>query len=156
MAKEIWSARIEAELKKEVHDFIKNSDYTNEELVIIGFENLKNIQTDNYINITNIHAVNKKIFTHENFDLQLFEEIDIAKLSRSDLQYKLCSIYFWRKYDILLQMKNGKYLFVKSVNAAIDEILFGVIGEDIEKIITLQKIINEVEKISKIFELKLV
>lgn len=148
MAKEIWSARIEAELKKEVQDFIKNSAYTNEDLVTIGFENMKNTQTDNYIN--------KKIFTHENFDLQLFKEIDISKLSRFDLQYKLSNIDFWKQYSILLQMKNGKYLFVKSVNAAISEMLLGVVGEDIEKIITLQKIINEVEKINKIFKLRLV
>jgi hypothetical protein len=149
MAKESWSARLDTELKKEVQEFLKESDYTNEDIVISGFNTLKNLQTNNF----SMRIVNYALFDSA-FDLEKFVEIDISSLSRADLQYKLCSIYFWKPYDILLQLRNGNYLYVKSVNESINEICFSKVGEDIEKVLTLEKIINEIEIIEKIYELK--
>jgi|GEM_PF-1592376 len=149
MAKESWSARIETELKKEVQEFLKESDYTNEDIVITGFNTLKNPQTNSFPT----HVVNQALFNSA-FDLKKFTEIDISTLSRANLQYKLNSIYFWKPYDILLQLRSGNYLYVKSVNKPISEICFSKVGEDIEQILTLQKIINEIEIIEKIYELK--
>ena len=41
MVKENWSARVEGELKKELQEFLKNSNYTNEDIVVQGYETLK-------------------------------------------------------------------------------------------------------------------
>lgn len=154
MAKENWSARIEAELKKNLQEFMKNSNYTNEDIVIHGYETLKNLQNEHSHSASTVESPNQEVFTFEAFDINLFEEIDISNLSRSDLQYMLARISFWKPYNTLLKMKNGRYLFVKSVDDSINEINFGVINEETQKVISLQRIINEVENISQIFELK--
>lgn len=154
MAKENWSARIEVELKKELQEFMKNSNYTNEDIVIQGYETLKNLQNNNSDLTSTVESPNQEVFTFEAFDINLFEEIDISNLNRADLQQMLARISFWKPYNTLLKMKNGRYLFVKSVNNSIDEITFGVIGEELESVLSLQRVINEVENISQIFELK--
>lgn len=154
MAKENWSARIEAKLKKDLQEFMKNSTYTNEDIVIQGYEILKNLQNNNGGLTSTVAPPYQEVFTSEAFDINLFEEIDISNLSRADLQHMLVRISFWQPYNTLLKMSNGRYLFVKSVNNSIDEIIFGVIGEELESVLSLQRIINEVEKIDKIFELK--
>lgn len=154
MAKENWSARIEAKLKKDLQEFMKNSTYTNEDIVIHGYEALSSFKNRHSDLALTVESPNQEVFTFEAFDINLFEEIDISNLSRSDLQYMLVRISFWQPYNTLLKMRNGRYLFVKSVNDSIDEITFGVIGEELESVLSLQRIINEVEKIDKIFELK--
>ena len=161
MAKENWSARIEANLKKDLQEFIKHSNYNNEDIVINGFEVLKNLQgkhSQDELKQTNVNTTtesfNQKIFEVDNFDINLFEEIDIANLNRMNLQDMLARISFWKPYNTLLKMTNGRYLFVKSVDQSIDEITFDVIGEELESVISLEKIINEVQNISQIFERK--
>ena len=161
MAKENWSARIEANLKKDLQEFIKHSNYNNEDIVINGFEVLKNLQgkhsqnklKQTYVNTTT-ESFNQNVFEVDNFDINLFEEINIANLNRINLQDMLVRISFWKPYNTLLKMTNGRYLFIKSVDQSIDEITFDVIGEELESVISLQRIINEVENISRIFERK--
>lgn len=154
MAKENWSARIEPKLKKDLQEFMKDSNYTNEDIVIQGYETLKHLQNNHAGVASTVAQSNQEVFTSEAFDINLFEEMNISNFSRSDLQYKLSRISFWKPYNTLLKMNNGRYLFVKSVDNSIDEIIFGVIGEALESVISLQRIINEVENISQIFELK--
>ncbi|PNV83677.1 MAG: hypothetical protein C0627_03830 [Sulfurimonas sp.] len=154
MAKENWSARIEVKFKKDLQEFMKDSNYTNEDIVIQGYETLKHLQNNHAGVASTVAPSNQEVFTSEAFDINLFEEMNISNFSRSDLQYKLSRISFWKPYNTLLKMNNGRYLFVKSVDNSIDEIIFGVIGEALESVISLQRIINEVENISQIFELK--
>lgn len=154
MAKENWSARIEAELKKDLQEFIKNSTYTNEDIVIHGYEALSSFKNRHSDLALTVESPNQEVFTSEAFDINLFEEIDISNLSRADLQQMLARISFWKPYNTLLKMNNGRYLFVKNVDASIDEITFGVIGEELESVLSLQRIINEVQNISQIFESK--
>ncbi|MDY0115996.1 MAG: hypothetical protein RBR59_00290 [Sulfurimonadaceae bacterium] len=154
MAKENWSARIERELKKELQEFLKNSNNTNEDVVIQGYEALKKLQGLHCDSALKVTSADKNIFTGDVFDINLFQELDISNINRSNLQYMLSRISFWKPYQTLLKIKNSRYLFVKEVDSQFDAITFGVVGEELESVISLQRIINEVENIEKIFELR--
>ncbi len=153
MSKESWSARIEAKLKKEIQAFTKNSDYTNEDIVNTGFNILKNPQEDTMQTNSHTH-INQKLFDRENFDINNFEEIDISTLNRQDLQYKIAWLHFYKPYDTLLLMKSNRHFYVKSVDTKFSDITFQIIEEETELIQPIQDIINRVEEIKKIYQIK--
>ncbi len=154
MAKESWSARIESSLKKEIQEFIKNSDNTNEDLVNVGYNIIKNPQEDT-MQTNNIKTnINKKLFTKDSFNIKNFEEIDISKLNRQERQDKLIWLHFYKPYDTLLLMQSDRHFYVKSVDTKFSNITFEILEEETEFIQPIQDIINRVEEIKKIYQIK--
>ena len=145
MSKESWSARIEAKLKKEIQEFTKNSDYTNEDLVKAGFNILKNPQEDTMQTNSHTH-INQKLFNKENFDINNFEEINISNLSRVELQNKLISISFFKSYDTLFQMQSDRHFYIRSIDTKIDNIFFQILEDELELEITLDELIKKLKK----------
>ena len=152
MSKESWSARIEAKLKKEIQEFTKNSDYTNEDLVNAGFNILKNPQEDTMQAKSNTH-INQKLFDKENFDINNFEEIDISTLNRQDLQYELGWLHFYNPYDTLLLMQSNRHFYVKNVDTKFGYITFHILEQDTEYKTSIEEIIKEIEKIKKVYQI---
>lgn len=154
MAKDSWSARIEAELKINIQELTKELGLTNEDIVRAGYDILKNPKEDDMKTLSNQEHINQKLFTKENFDINNFEEIDISKLSKEQLQDKLTRTSFYKPYDTLLLMQSNRYFCVKSVNLIKDDILYLIIEEDIEIEVSLHNSMNNVEKVKSIYQLK--
>ena len=154
MPKDSWSARIDTELKREIQSYIKNSKFTNEDLVKSGYEALKNSQKDLTQTSDATEYISKNLFAKNTFNIDNFQEIDISSLNDNQLKYMLIRISFYKPFDTLLLMKSNRHFYVKNVDKQKDDISFKIIEEDIDIDISLQEIINDRDKIKSIYKLK--